>query len=339
MPSVPSGIKISVAIPVRNEEASIRALLDSLLNQTLAPDEIVITDGGSTDSTAAMITEYVERGAPIHLLRERPGMPGRGRNLAAAAATNEWIAFIDAGTHPEANWLESLTEAVVVEPDIDMVYGSYQPITDTFFKECAAIAYVPPPVRVDGIWMRPRSIVSVLMRKAVWQSVNGFPEDLRSAEDLLFLDQVEAAGARRAYAPKAVVNWNIQPGWWKTFERFVTYSRNNIRAGLWRSWQATIYLRYAVLLFLTIVALFRGLVWILVPTGLCLLMLLARGVVAIKRNRHSYPASLTTNLLRLMVLVPLLAMIDLAAIVGGLNWLVKDRTIIPAPAAGVSHDT
>ena len=88
-------MKTSVIIPVRNEELSIRALLESLRNQTLKPAEIVITDGGSTDATPDIIAEFVDRGEPIHLIREHAALPGRGRNLAAAAAENEWIAFID----------------------------------------------------------------------------------------------------------------------------------------------------------------------------------------------------------------------------------------------------
>jgi len=107
-------MKISVIIPVRNEEDSIRALLDSLLNQTLKPAEILITDGGSTDATARVISEYVKRGAPIRLLNEGVALPGRGRNLAAAQAVNQWLAFIDAGISPEPTWLESLAKRTQV---------------------------------------------------------------------------------------------------------------------------------------------------------------------------------------------------------------------------------
>jgi len=322
-------VKISVIIPVRNEEASIRALLESLLNQTLKPAEIVITDGGSTDATPEIISEYVKRGEPVRLIREGVALPGRGRNLAAAQASSEWIAFIDAGTRPESTWLQSLAEPAKTLSDIDVVYGSYEPITDTLFEECAAIAYVPPPVRTNGALMRPRSIVSVLMRISVWQAVGGFPEDLRSAEDLLFLNKIEAAGFRITFAPRAIVHGHIQPTLWKTFTRFVIYSRNNIRAGLWHSWQAKISTRYGLLLLLALPALFLGRFWLLLAVVPWLLMLAVRGVVAIVRNGDSYPAPLSRNLLRIVILVPLLAVIDLATMVGGIHWLLKDRTSLP----------
>ena len=46
-----NSIAISVVVPVRDEEDSIRVLLEGLLGQTLPPNEIVITDGGSMDQT------------------------------------------------------------------------------------------------------------------------------------------------------------------------------------------------------------------------------------------------------------------------------------------------
>ena len=103
-------MKVSVIVPVRNEEQSIRALLESLLAQTRVPDEIVITDGGSNDATTAIIDEYIKRGEPINLVRAGAALPGRGRNLAAAAASSEWLAFIDGGIEPVKEWLASLIQ-------------------------------------------------------------------------------------------------------------------------------------------------------------------------------------------------------------------------------------
>src|SRR5688572_16403346 len=186
-------MKVSVIVPVRAEEHSIRELLDSLLKQTRPPDEIVITDGGSVDSTPQIIEHYIQQGAPVRLLQAGPALPGRGRNLGAAAARFEWLGFTDAGIRLENNWLETLVARAAQDNSIDIVYGSWEPVTDTFFKECAAIAYVPPPAPRDGIVARPRFIASTLLRRDAWAAVGGFPEDLRSAEDLVFMDRLEEA--------------------------------------------------------------------------------------------------------------------------------------------------
>lgn len=317
---------ISVIVPVRNEEESVRALVDGLINQTRRPDEIVITDGGSTDATREIIEEYIERGEPIRLIREKMALPGRGRNLAARRASSEWLAFTDAGIRPASDWLAALAERIEQEQTADVVYGSWEPVTDSFFKECAAIAYVPPPIAVEGDYMRPRFIASAMMRRSVWHAVGGFPEHLRSAEDLLFMDKVKEENFRTVYAPRALVRWNIQPTLWRTFKRFLSYSRHNLRAGLWKQWQATVFKRYALVFILALPALAFGLWWWLgASVALWLLMLVARSVISLKRNRTIYPASASRNALRLIVIVPLLASIDLAALIGSINWLIKDR--------------
>ena len=317
-------MEISVVVPVRNEEKSIRHLLDGLLAQTRKPNEVVITDGGSTDATAEIIEEYSNRGFPVRLIRTTGALPGRGRNLAAAEARFEWLAFIDAGISPAADWLAALSERAEAEK-ADVVYGGWEPNIDNFFAECAAIAYVPPPTRNGDAVMRPRFIASTLMRRHVWESVGGFPEDLRSAEDLLFMNKVADSRFRAAYAPAAMVRWSLQPTLALTFKRFASYARNNIRAGLWGDWQAAILKRYGLILLSALPAFVLGPRWLLLTPALWLLMLTARGLVAIWRNRKCYPANLARNVLRLAVLIPFLAMLDAAAMVGSLQWLFKDR--------------
>ncbi len=317
-------MKVSVIVPVRDEEDSIRELLDSLLQQTRVPDEIVITDGGSVDATAQIVEEYIRKGAPVRLIRAGAALPGRGRNLGAAQASFEWLGFTDAGIRVAKNWLEALVAKAEADDSIDVVYGSCQPVTNTFFKQCAAIAYVPPPAPHDGVLLRPRFIASTLLRREAWQAVNGFPEDLRSAEDLIFMDRVENAGYRFVFEPRAEVYWDLRPTLGATFKRFLLYSRNNIRAGLFRQWQATILTRYGVLAVLLVAALIVRPSWIWVPVAAWLLMLAARAAVSIKRNRICYPASFLQNVARGVMVMSLLAVLDAAALIGSIQWLLLD---------------
>lgn len=324
-PSDSNALEISVVVPVRNEEASVRAVIDGLLGQTLLPHEIVITDGGSTDASREIIEEYIGRGAPVRLIREQDSLPGRARNVGVEHSQCDWIAFTDAGTRPEPGWLAALANKVVDRSNPEVIYGSFAPIVDSFFKECAAIAYLPPSVVSGGTFTSCKSIASALMRRSVWAAVGGFPEQLRSAEDLLFMQRIEAQGFRELRAPEAMVHWNIQANLWRTFKRFVTYSRNNIRAGLWRQWQAAIFLRYAPLVIITVPVVFFGVRWLVVPFGAWLVLMLARAVRALQKNRFVYPAGAGRNLLRLFMLIPIIATLDLAALIGSLNWLLLDR--------------
>jgi glycosyltransferase involved in cell wall biosynthesis len=319
-------MKLTVVIPVRDEAASIAPLLETLLGQTLAPDEIVIVDGGSTDETRTIVQHYAQAHKNIRLLCDADAFPGRGRNLGAAAASNEWLAFTDAGVIPAKDWLAQLSEPLSRDSSIDVVYGGWQPITDTFFKECAAIAYAQVPSKESPeSFAAARAVFSSIVRRSVWQEVNGFPEDLRSAEDIIFVNRIDEGGFRIAYAPQANVNWNMQSTWRSTFLRFVTYSRHNMRAGLWKAWQARVLLRYVALLLCIVALMILTKWWAIIGAVLVLSMFIARAISALWTNRFTYPASVLRNAGRLITIVLLLISIDAATLAGVLWWLIGDK--------------
>ena len=319
-------MKLTVVIPVRDETATIAPLLDSLLNQTQPPDEIVVVDGGSVDDTRAIVQEYAGAQRSIRLICDSNAFPGRGRNLGAASASNEWLAFTDAGVVPAKDWLACLSEPLARDPSVDVVYGGWEPITDTFFKECAAIAYAQVPSKQSHrSFIEARAVFSSIVRRSVWQKVEGFPEDLRSAEDIVFIKRIDDCGFRIAYAPQATVRWNMASSWRRTYSRFVTYSRHNMRAGLWKRWQARMFFRYLVLLLCSIAAIALTNWWPIIVPGLFSMMFVARAVIAIRRNRDTYPASILRNAVRLITICLLLIMIDGATLIGVLWWLVRDK--------------
>ncbi len=319
-------MKISVVIPVRNEAESIRALLDALLNQSLLPDEILITDGGSSDATPAIVQEYAQGNATVRLFREAMALPGRGRNVAAAHASHEWLAFIDAGVVPAKDWLAQLAECAKRDPNADAVFGAWEPVTDTLFTECAAIAYAYVPNREnDEEVKQSRAIFSSLVRRSVWKSVGGFAEHLRSAEDHLFINKIEEQGFTISCAPAALVSWSLQPTFGLTFRRFVTYSRNNLLAGLGKEWQAAIMIRYAVVLLIALVVAAFTRWWPILTLVVLLLLLVTRAIAALWRNRQTFPAGLGRNVGRLFMLIPLLAVLDAATILGTVDWIIRDK--------------
>jgi glycosyltransferase involved in cell wall biosynthesis len=319
-------LKISVVIPVRNEADSIAALLDGLLNQSLPPAEILITDGGSTDDTRKIIEEYSHRHPKVRLFCESFALPGRGRNVAARNAANDWLAFVDAGVVPTKDWLERLSECVEHDSSVDVVFGSWMPMIDSLLKECTAIAcvYVPNRENLEEV-KRARAVISSLMRRSVWESAGGFREDLRSAEDILFINKIARANLNIAYAPAALVCWTMQPTLGRTFKRLAVYSRHNLKAGLGKDWQQPIILRYVVLLLITAHAAILTRWGIVLAAGLLVLMLAIRAGAALWRNRNKFPASVGHTLARFVLLIPLLLTIDLATLTGALDWLIRDK--------------
>jgi Glycosyl transferase family 2 len=104
---------VSVIVPARNEEASLRACLESLLAQVGIEFEIIVVDDGSTDGTRAIAQSF----AGVRVIEPGPLPPGwTGKNNAVTAgareARGEWLLFTDADTvHKPGSLARALGEA------------------------------------------------------------------------------------------------------------------------------------------------------------------------------------------------------------------------------------
>ena len=309
-------MRVSVVIPVRDEELTIGDLLDSLAGQTRAPDEVVVADGGSRDRTPEIVEEYARKDGRIRLIRTRGAYPGEGRNLGVRAASHDMISFTDAGIRLDRSWIEKLCEPMEKDPSVDVVYGSYEPAADTFFKECAALAYVPAPVERGSGRIRGPSIASSLMKRSVWEAVGGFPP-YRAAEDLIFMESVEKGGFRIAYAPGAVAYWQLPDGWRSTFRRFATYSHENLVAGRGRYWHAGVARMYGVALAFAVLGALHASWWWLVPLG----GFVARVLTTAAGKRQAFAFTDVFRPARLLVLAGLILLLDAATLFGAATWM------------------
>lgn len=91
-------MKLSVVIPVYNEEKYIRDCLLSIMKGIRTPDELIVVDGGSTDRTVAIAREL---GAIV--LSNPYRNAAAGRNIGIKAATGRVVAFTDGDCHVDSN--------------------------------------------------------------------------------------------------------------------------------------------------------------------------------------------------------------------------------------------
>lgn len=103
--------KVSVIVPVYKTEPYLRACLDSVLAQTYRNLQIILVNNGSPDNCGAICDEYAEKDVRVQVIHKANGGPSSSRNAGLAAASGEFISFVDSDDVISPSFIESLLSA------------------------------------------------------------------------------------------------------------------------------------------------------------------------------------------------------------------------------------
>ena len=174
-------MKISVIIPTYNRKKTLARAIQSVINQSLSPFEILIIDDGSNDGTQEWVKENFQS---IKYIYQNNRGVSSARNIGIENANGDWVAFLDSDDEWLSNKLHEQVIAIESNPKIKFFhtneiwirngvrvnqmkkhkkYGGY------IFEKCLDICRVSPS--------------SVLIQKEVFDNIGVFDESLRVCED------------------------------------------------------------------------------------------------------------------------------------------------------------
>ena len=315
---------VSVIATVMNEGESIRWLLDSLVNQSRFPDEVVISDGGSTDNTVEILKEY-EPHLPLKIISSPESNISRGRNDAIRAARGPVIAATDAGVVLSRDWIRELVRPFE-ENDAVMVGGWFEADPYSDFEVSMGATVLPALSEIDPAKFLPSSR-SVAFLKSEWETAGGYPEWLDYSEDLVFDMALYDKNGPFHFAPEAIVYFRPRSNLRVYARQYYFYARGDGKANLWPRRHAVRYFTYLALL----PYLFR-LIWTGKWLG-CLGLVVGAGVYCGRPAQRLWNATRGWSLgaqLRAFALIPVIRLVgDAAKMLGypvGVFWrLRRDR--------------
>jgi glycosyltransferase involved in cell wall biosynthesis len=196
-----TNFEISIVIPVLNAEKWLPTLFKKIEAQSLLPKEIIIVDSSPTNRTAEVISDWIGT-IPIHFQRVDFAYPGRARNIGVKAAQCKWIAFIDSRIFPEIDWLEKCCRSAS-ENNAEIVIASRSCEADTNFKRVLRAATYGFVVH--------KSLAGSLLLKDTFEQSGGFVPDIRSGEDIEWMQKIASLGVRIAYITDPVVRYHGLP--------------------------------------------------------------------------------------------------------------------------------
>jgi succinoglycan biosynthesis protein ExoA len=245
-------VTVGVVIPCRNEARWVSELLGALLAQSRRPDEVVVVDDGSSDRTAAVVDEWRTRheGLPIRVTRG----PGRGIaaavNAGVAALATDVILRLDGHCYPHREYIAHAV-SWLAQPDVGVVGGVWiiEPGAATRMADAIAVA-AAHRLGTGGALYRGGHVLHAVdvdtvpfgcFTRALWKSLGGLDERLRSNEDYDFNYRVRQASLRVVLDPRIRCTYYARPtitavaqqygryGWWKA--RMLVHHPESIR---WR---------------------------------------------------------------------------------------------------------
>ncbi len=172
-------MKISIVVPAFNEEK----LLGETLVQIKAAagvftnigweTELIVCDNNSTDRTA-----HIARAVGATVVFEPVNQISRARNSGAAAATGDWLVFVDADSHPSAGLFAEMAKEI---QSGTCIAGGATVCWDE--KHLIANLFTPM-INVGFRWRRLLAGAFMFVEAAVFQKLGGFSLEAWAGEDL-----------------------------------------------------------------------------------------------------------------------------------------------------------
>mgnify|MGYP001076639977 CR=1 FL=1 len=211
-------MKLSVVIPLYNKESTIVKCLNSVTSQTLLPNEIIIINDGSTDSSAKLVETIIANHLhlDIKLIDQVNKGVSQARNLGIKTAKNELIALLDADDEWHKDYTLLMGKLIQNYPDAG-IYSSFHKKKDAdgnFFLpfhilQQEFMGYIPDYFETS-IKVPLINSSCVILSKSCFVEQGGFKVGAKVTEDLLLWFKF-ASNYKVAHINKPLVTINQFP--------------------------------------------------------------------------------------------------------------------------------
>lgn len=197
----------SVVIPAYNCERTIRASVESALDQTYKMLEVLIVDDASTDNTGTVLKDLATEDTRIKIFfLEKNGGVAEARNRLFTEAKGEYIAFLDADDIWEAEKIEKQI-ALLETSGSDFTYSSYS-FMDKGSLEIGKPKIVPPTCIMKDILKENFILCSSVMMKASLGKKYKM-DGSYSHEDMVYWLTLFQGGCKAVGDPEVLVRYRI----------------------------------------------------------------------------------------------------------------------------------
>ena len=235
--SDPVAGRVSVLVPVLNEEARLEPCLARLAAQGDDVAEILVIDGGSTDGTRALVCRWMERDVRFRLIDAAPvpeGVNGKAHGLRVglehASAATDWVLTIDADVRPQPMLARSLLAHAAAEgvqalsaATLQRVSGSSEALLHPSMLTTLVYRYGIPGHATDRVERVQANGQCFLVRRDLLEAIGGFDGVLDSVcEDVTLARAIAGRGTPVGfYETEGLVAVEMYAGWREAWDNWM----------------------------------------------------------------------------------------------------------------------
>ncbi len=233
---------ISVIVPNKNDWEYVLGMLEALNCQTYKDFEVIIIDSSDEKDSfdLSLLNQFSFLSIDVH--KEKKAYPGQARNIGVSIARGKFVAFMDAKTIPDQDWLKSSLKNLL-NTDNDIVLGKFRSINKN-------LNWLQKIIKANTYGnLACNSVPGAILEKSKFMLSGGFNSSVGAGEDLEWVARLKMLKWKIAYADNITFTYLGFP---KNFIRFIAkwlfYSFENAKVNI-LSTQKTLY-------FVTLLALF-----------------------------------------------------------------------------------
>jgi len=193
-------MKISVVIPAYNEEKYLAACLKSIHNQIRQPDELIVVDNDSTDSTGKIAKQF---GATV-IFEKQKGI-SYARNAGFNHATGDIIVRCDADTIVYPDWIANI-EKIMNNAQVDAMSGGLNFYEIPYISILLGMVYMYYACLIQGF--HTLNGFNMAISSSTWKKVRSFTahddDGIQEDNDLAII--VAIHGGKIIYIPNLIVS-------------------------------------------------------------------------------------------------------------------------------------
>jgi glycosyltransferase involved in cell wall biosynthesis len=203
---------VSVIMPAYNVAPYIGDALASVLAQTFTDFEVVVTDDGSTDETAAIVGPIASRDERVRLLRKTNGGLSSARNHALRHAAGDVFALLDSDDLWDPGFLEAQVAVLRARPDVGVVTGNARYLGGPRDGQPARPwpDSRPEPSLATILADEQAIFIMSVFRREVYASLGDFDESMRTNEDYDYWLRAAAAGFQFARHDRPLGQYRVR---------------------------------------------------------------------------------------------------------------------------------